>query len=92
MREVKHKLATGLGLWLMKKRGLKGFASYWDTVYYIDRESMNNTRIRKHELKHIEQLEKEGRVKFTIKYLYYLIKDGYRFNKYEVEARRAEYE
>jgi hypothetical protein len=92
MIEVKHKLATGLGLWLMKKRGFSGFTSYWSTVYYIDREAMNNTRIRKHELKHIEQMEREGNVLFTIKYLYYLIKDGYRFNKYEVEARRAEYE
>ena len=42
----------------------------------------------KHELCHIEQVKKEGRLKFIVKYLFYNIKYGYKNNPYEVEANR----
>ena len=45
-----------------------------------------------HEACHIEQVKKEGRLKFVIKYLFYNIKYGYRNNPYEVEARSKESE
>lgn len=41
----------------------------------------------KHELCHVEQIKREGRLKFIFKYLYYNIKYGYINNPYEVEAR-----
>lgn len=40
-----------------------------------------------HEACHIEQVKKEGRLKFVIKYLFYNIRYGYTNNPYEVEAR-----
>lgn len=40
-----------------------------------------------HEACHIEQVKKEGRFKFVVKYLFYNIKYGYWNNPYEVEAR-----
>lgn len=43
----------------------------------------------KHELCHVEQIKREGRLKFLVKYLYYNIKYGYINNPYEVEAREA---
>ena len=45
-----------------------------------------------HEACHIEQVKKEGRLKFIIKYLFYNIKYGYQNNPYEVEARSKESE
>lgn len=59
-------------------------------VYYKDLESMNNRRMYKHESKHLEQINREGSLRFTIKYLYYSYKYGYWNNPYEIEAREAE--
>lgn len=49
-------------------------------------------KMHKHEACHIEQVKKEGRLKFIIKYLFYNIKYGYQNNPYEVEARSKESE
>lgn len=43
-----------------------------------------------HELEHVRQIEREGLIKFYVKYLWYNIRYGYRNNPYEVAARRAE--
>lgn len=40
-----------------------------------------------HEACHIEQVRRDGRVKFVVKYLYYNLRYGYRNNPYEIEAR-----
>lgn len=87
---TKHKLATGLIKTYMNLNGFKGWTSFWDTIYYIDKESLNNESLRKHEMAHIEQIKKEGKIKFSVKYLYYSIKYGYLNNSYEIEARKAE--
>ena len=46
------------------------------------------TKHYNHEACHIEQVKKEGRLKFIIKYLFYNIKYGYQNNPYEIEANR----
>lgn len=43
-----------------------------------------------HEACHIEQVKRDGRLKFIVKYLFYNIKYGYKNNPYEVEARKYE--
>ena len=43
-------------------------------------------KIRNHEDVHQEQIQKEGWIKFMVKYFYYSAKYGYRQNPYEVEA------
>lgn len=53
---------------------------------------MNNRRWLRHELKHIEQFERYGYVRFLYKYLFYSIRHGYWNNPLEVEARAAEYD
>lgn len=42
-----------------------------------------------HELTHITQVKKDGRIKFCLKYLYYNLRYGYLNNPYEVEARKS---
>ena len=42
-----------------------------------------------HENTHIQQVKRDGRLKFIFKYLWYLIRYGYKNNPYEVEAREA---
>ena len=76
--------------WYMDFFGYKGLATVWNTIYFKDVESMNNQRLLKHELKHIEQMERDGKVKWLIRYYYYWIRYGYINNPYEIEARQAE--
>lgn len=44
----------------------------------------------KHEAFHIEQVKREGRLKFIVKYLWFNIRYGYKNNPYEVEAREKQ--
>ena len=43
---------------------------------------------RRHEWIHIEQVRKEGWIKFYTKYLWYSITKGYHYIPYEIEAYR----
>ena len=67
-----------------------GLTTPWGTIYYRTPYDLQNPRLKRHELKHIEQMEREGILKFLIKYNYYWIKYGYKYNPYEIEARKAE--
>jgi len=85
MPKAKFVKATGLTEALLKQMGLFGIVMPWRTIYYRDNWNKCPTFIR-HEMVHIEQIEREGAVKFTVKYLYWLMKYGYRNNPFEVEA------
>ena len=43
----------------------------------------------RHELEHVYQVERDGWLKFYLRYLYWNVKYGYEENPYEVEARAA---
>ncbi len=87
MGTVKHKVASGLGLWLMKRTGTFGFTSLWGTIYYLDSNLIHNKRLRAHEMTHIEQMERDGKFVFSVKYLWNNLRYGYENNPYEIEAR-----
>lgn len=89
---VKHKVAKGIILYYMIYNGFYGWTSFWNTIYYRDSVPPVGSSLRKHELKHIEQIYREGRIKFFFRYVYYSYKYGYRNNPYEIEARKAENE
>jgi hypothetical protein len=90
--KIKHKIATGLIKRYMLFMGYLGWTSFWNTIYYIDQASLKNEELKRHELKHIEQMKRDGKLKFTNKYLWYSLRFGYKNNPYEVEARKAEKE
>jgi hypothetical protein len=81
--------ATGLIKLYMKLCGFRGWASFWRTMYLMPGSEDDMPLIR-HELKHLEQIERDGRVVFAVKYLWWLLRYGYMANPYEVEARAAE--
>lgn len=87
---TKHKVATGLILWYMKKKGFLGWTSFWNTVYYQNQTLTKNKRLVRHELQHIEQMKRLGKFKFAMLYTYYNLKYGYYNNPFEIEARKAE--
>ena len=87
---IKHRVAKGIILWYMKHCGFYGWTSYWNTIYYRTEKHRATKTLRKHELKHIEQINRMGRIVFTFKYIYYDWKYGYDENPLEIEAREAE--
>jgi|SRR5574338_1027829 hypothetical protein len=55
-------------------------------------EFLHDTRWVKHELKHVEQFRRYGFIPFIARYTIETMKKGYRNNKYEIEARKAEHD
>ena len=86
---MKVKTATGLIRAYMRLCGFRGWASFWNTVYVMPGWEGYQPLLR-HEAKHLEQIERDGRIVFSAKYLYWLIRRGYWNHPYEVEARAAE--
>lgn len=86
---MKVKTASGPIRWFMKARGFAGWTSFWNTVYVLPGRESDQPLLR-HEAKHLEQIRREGRIVFSAKYLYWLIRRGYWNHPYEIEARAAE--
>jgi len=83
--------ATGLIAAYMKACGFRGWTSFWNVIYVLP-GSEHDKRLLRHERKHLEQIERDGRILFSIKYLWWLCRRGYWQNPYEVEARAAEHQ
>jgi hypothetical protein len=75
----------------MKACGFQGWTSFWRTVYVLPGYE-TSARLLRHEACHLEQIEREGRWRFALKYGWYWLRHGYRDNPYEIEARRAEWD
>lgn len=81
-------IATGgFWLWFLNRLSLDGFTTYW-AIYVKPMEANRMHTVIKHERVHEADMKAEGYLIFTVKYLYYLAKYGYKANPYEVKARR----
>ena len=86
---MKIRTATGLIRAYMRLFGFAGWTSFWNTVYVLPgRES--DQRLLRHERCHLEQIQRDGRLVFAVKYLWWLLLHGYLDNPYERAARAAE--
>ena len=81
--------ASGLILLYMKACGFQGWTSFWGVIYMAPGYKLHEALIR-HERKHLEQMQRDGKLVYLIKYTYWLIRYGYLANPYEIEARQAE--
>ena len=84
--EVVHK-----GFWaaFLAYFGFVGF-TFWNGTIIL-RSGLDEARaaqVEKHERQHIEQMKRDGRFAFTLKYLFFQFRYGYKNNPYEIEARR----
>lgn len=70
----------------------RGYKAWVIAPYIFFRTSKEETtdRLFRHEMQHIYQVDKNGWLKFYIKYLWYSIRHGYQNNPYEVEARELQ--
>lgn len=86
---MKVETATGLIAGYMRACNFHGWASFWGTVYIMPGWEGYQPLLR-HEKKHLEQIERDGRLRFAIKYAWLTLRHGYWSNPYEIEARAAE--
>lgn len=63
----------------------------WRTIF-MRPGHLDDHRLRIHELVHIEQIERHGAIRFTVLYLWYLLRFGYWLNPFEIEAYGIENE
>jgi hypothetical protein len=73
----------------MRTFNLIGLAAPWRTIYLMPSHEHDTATLR-HELCHLEQMERDGTLAFMLKYPWQIIRYGYWKAPYEVEARRAE--
>lgn len=83
---MRIRTASGMLAWYMRLCKFDGWASFWNTIYVLPGNEYDE-RLLRHERKHLEQIERDGRLIFSIKYLWWLARYGYWNNPYEVEAR-----
>lgn len=87
---MRVRTATGLIALYMRACKFDGWASFWRVIYVLPGFE-NDQRLLRHESCHLEQIERDGRVWFALKYSWWTIRHGYWNNPYEVEARAAEW-
>ena len=85
---MKIRTAKGLLAWYMRRCGFRGWASFLGAIYVLP-GSERDERLLRHELCHLVQIERDGRILFAIKYSWRTLRHGYYMNPYEVEARAA---
>jgi len=77
--------AYGPWRWFLRGAGFHAITMPWRSIYVL-REHWDAVELRRHELIHIEQIERDGAVKFSVLYVWYLVRYGYLQNPYEIEA------
>lgn len=77
------------GIWALRRLGFASWTSFWGAIYVLPGREADE-RLLRHERQHLEQIERDGRILFSVKYLWWLARYGYWNNTYEVEARAAE--
>ena len=74
--------------WLM--RGFRGTVMFYPFVLFTNSKEDVPDWLFRHELEHIYQIQRMGLMMFYIKYLFLLIKHGYLFHPFEMEAVQTE--
>jgi hypothetical protein len=82
---AKFVAAYGPWRWFLRTGGFRAITMPWRTIYVLSEHSSDD-ELRRHELVHIEQIERDGPVVFSCLYVCYLIRYGYWNNPYEREA------
>ena len=90
-KTFKLKIVTGgfLG-WYMRACKFDGWTSLWCTIYVLP-SFEHDQRLLRHERCHLEQIERDGRIWFALKYSRWTIRHSYWNNHYEVESSAAEW-
>lgn len=83
--------ATGFVRWYLNKVGFWAITlPLWMPTIYILEEHWYDYDLLDHEMVHVRQIQRMGRFKFLVTYLWYQLKYGYQNNPLEIEARNPD--
>ena len=85
----KFKVAGPIARRFLDYMGFAAVVSPWRTIYMLEKY-FNHTTLRRHELAHIAQINRDGTLIFWLKCIAFYCYLGYNRSPYEVEARRAQ--
>lgn len=91
MPRRKFVIASGPIRWFLLASGSVGIAMPWGRAYLLE-PWFEDRLTRLHELVHLRQIQRDGMVPFTLRYLWWLVRYGYWRNPYEIEAYAIEAE
>ena len=77
--------ARGPLAWFLRSLGFAAVTMPWRRIYVLPEHGRHQGLLR-HELVHVEQIDRDGAWVFAFRYLWWLIIYGYWNNPYEVEA------
>lgn len=80
-------VANAFWTYILDKLGFAAIVMPWRTVY-VRKEWWTHDELIRHEMIHLEQIDRHGPVCFSALYLWYAWKYGYRRNPFEREAYR----
>ena len=87
---MRIRAARGLVRWYLRRTGFWAITlPLWTPTIYILEEHWYDHDLLEHELVHVDQIRRMGRVRFALTYLWYQARHGYQNNPLEVEARKA---
>jgi len=78
-------IAWGPIRWFLERHDFAAVTMPWRRVYMLQQYA-HRTDIIAHERIHLEQIDRYGPARFTILYLWWLLRFGYEGNPLEVEA------
>ena len=73
----------------MRRCGVRGVVIWNHILFAMPAKDIPHWLFR-HELEHVYQQIREGRLRFYLKYFYYSLRYGYNFNPYEVQAHEQQ--
>lgn len=85
----KFKIAGPISRRFLDYMGFAAVVSPWRTIYILEKY-FDHTTLRRHELAHIAQINRDGSLFFWIKCIAFYCYLGYARSPYEIEARRAQ--
>jgi len=86
---MKIVIASGFRLAFLKAFNFDGFTTLWGEIWMRpDLDRAGYETVLKHEGVHVAQMARLGKSRFMIEYTWQLFLHGYRYNKFEIEARQ----
>ncbi|MEL0027713.1 MAG: hypothetical protein VW625_03470 [Perlucidibaca sp.] len=87
--KIKIREAPALLALFMQLLGVEGWIMPWGIIY-VRPGRVRDRRLISHKMMHVEQMQRDGMVLFSLKYVWWLLRYGYHRHPYEIEARQAE--
>lgn len=86
----RFKTAGPLARCLLHWFGFAAIVSPWRTVYILEAHWFDPA-LRRHELAHLGQMQRDGWLRFWVQCITWYFNPGYEASPYEIEARQAEH-